>query len=72
MRATVKNSISAIIVTFFPDDRFFEMLRSIDEQVDNIWIVDNGSSGQTRSKVENLGSNPNNSFNFISAIIFSP
>ena len=65
MRATVKNSISAIIVTFYPDDRFFEMLRSIDNQVDNIWIVDNGSSGQIRTKLEDLGSNANNSFNFI-------
>jgi len=65
MRATVKNSISAIIVTFYPDDRFFEMLRSIDDQVDNIWIVDNGSSGQIRTKLEDLGSNANNSFNFI-------
>ena len=65
MCATVKNSISAIIVTFYPDDRFFEMLRSIDEQVDNIWIVDNGSGGQTRAKLEDLGSDSNNSFNFI-------
>lgn len=65
MRATVKNSISAIIVTFYPDDRFFEMLRSIDNQVDNIWIVDNGSSGQIRTKLEDLGSNAKNSFNFI-------
>ena len=65
MRAIVKNSISAIIVTFYPDDRFFEMLRSIDNQVDNIWIVDNGSSGQIRTKLEDLGSNANNSFNFI-------
>ena len=65
MRATVKNSISAIIVIFYPDDRFFEMLRSIDNQVDNIWIVDNGSSGQIRTKLEDLGSNANNSFNFI-------
>ena len=65
MRATVKNSISAIIVTFYPDDRFFEMLRSIDEQVDNIWIVDNGSGGQTRAKLEDLGSDSNNTFNFI-------
>ena len=65
MRVAVKNSISAIIVTFYPDDRFFEMLRSIDDQVDNIWIVDNGSSGQTRIKLEKLGSDSNNSFNFI-------
>ena len=65
MRAIVKNSISAIIVTFYPDDRFFEMLRSIENQVDNIWIVDNGSSGQIRTKLEDLGSNANNSFNFI-------
>ena len=65
MRATVKHPISAIIVTFYPDDRFFEMLRSIDDQVDNIWIVDNGSGGQTRAKFEDLGSDSNNSFNFI-------
>ena len=65
MRVTVKNSISAIIVTFYPDERFFEMLRSIDDQVDNIWIVDNGSSGQTRNKLEDLGSDSDNSFNFI-------
>ena len=65
MRATVKNSISAIIVTFYPDDRFFKMLRAIEEQVDDIWIIDNGSSGQTRTKLEDLGSNANNSFNFI-------
>ena len=65
MRATVKNSISAIIVTFYPDDRFFKMLRSIEEQVDDIWIIDNGSSGQTRTKLEDLGSDSNNSFNFI-------
>ena len=65
MCATVKNSISAIIVTFYPDDRFFEMLRSIDKQVDDVWIIDNGSSGQTRTKLEDLGSDSNNSFNFI-------
>ena len=65
MRATVKHPISAIIVTFYPDDRFFEMLRSIDDQVDNIWIVDNGSIGQTRTNLEDLGSDSDNSFNFI-------
>jgi rhamnosyltransferase len=54
MRVTTEDSISAIIVTFYPDDRFFEMLESIAKQVDNIWIVDNGSIGLSRDKLEGL------------------
>ena len=66
MRATTDNSISAIIVTFYPDDRFFEMLESIDKQVDNIWIVDNASTGLSRDKLEGLANDTHSSLKLIS------
>ncbi len=66
MHVKAENSISAIIVTFYPDDRLFKMLESIDEQVDSIWIVDNGSTGLSRDKLENLVNDTRTSFNFIS------
>ena len=66
MRATTEDSISAIIVTFYPDDRFFEMLELIDKQVDNICIVDNGSTGLSRDKLEGLVNDTHTSLKFIS------
>ena len=66
MRVTTESSISAIIVTFYPDDRFFEMLESIAKQVDNIWIVDNGSIGLSRDKLEGLVNDTHTSLKLIS------
>ena len=66
MRVTTEISISSIIVTFYPDDRFFEMLESIAKQVDNIWIVDNGSIGLSRDKLEGLVNDTNTSLKLIS------
>ena len=63
MRVTTEDSISAIIVTFYPDDRFFEMLESIAKQVDNIWIVDNGSTGLSRDKLDGIVNDTQTSLN---------
>jgi len=65
MLEQTKHSIAAIIVTYYPDDRLSDLLFSIGKQVDDIWVIDNGSTGQSKKIIEKLLKGSNTSFNLI-------
>ena len=60
-----KHSVAAIIVTYYPDDRLSDLLFSIGKQVDDIWVIDNGSTGPAKNIIEGLLKRSNTSFNLI-------
>jgi GT2 family glycosyltransferase len=65
MSKTDQYSVAAIIVTFYPDDRLFELLSSIIHQVDVVWIIDNGSGGEAKNDIEKYQNNLEKPFNII-------
>ena len=44
--------VAAVIVVFNPDERFQKLLSLLIEQVTQIWIIDNGSSGEVKHYVK--------------------
>lgn len=44
-------SIAAIVVSYFPDERFGERIRMLSKQVDQVIIVDNGDTDDLRSRI---------------------
>lgn len=42
-------SIAAVVVTYFPDERFGDRIRLLSQQVDKVIIVDNGDTDDLRS-----------------------
>jgi rhamnosyltransferase len=65
MSETDQYSVAAIIVTFYPDERFFDLLSSIMRQVDDVWVIDNGSRGKAKNDIEKLQNDSEKPFNII-------
>jgi GT2 family glycosyltransferase len=65
MSKTDIHLVAAVIVTFYPDDRFFKLLSFIRPQVDVVWVIDNGSRGQAKNDLEKLQKDSKKPFNII-------
>src|SRR5258708_4061614 len=42
-----KEYLCAVVVTYFPDEKLLDRLQKIQQQVDRVVVVDNGSSGES-------------------------
>jgi GT2 family glycosyltransferase len=56
MRVHETDAVAAVIVTYNPDDRLTELIRSLQPQVGAIWIIDNNSSADARVTLQGLES----------------
>ncbi len=54
--APARQDICAIVVTYFPDDRFVDRIKLVTEQVDMVVVVDNSGDSQITSRLQELGS----------------
>lgn len=50
-----QQGVCAIVVTYFPDDRFIDRLRMVTEQVDMLVVVDNSGDSAVTHEVQELG-----------------
>lgn len=57
--------VSAVVVTYHPDDRLAQRIEVLKRQVSSIWIVDNGSPSGTLDRLHKLESEANGEISLI-------